>query len=224
MRRTFVAILTVSLIATVLTSCHSSQELLSPELYRYTKQKGNIKFMDGVTVGGGGNQMAVTSRKPSPLQPATPNVSEEILSKYSTMMGLFPKEMTNYILYQFIDDWYGVRYRYGGTDKSGIDCSAFVQRLYEQVYNTEVVRTARNQFHSCRMVWDLDKLQEGDLVFFKTRGKHISHVGIYLYNNYFVHASSSSGVMISNLADSYWQRKFAGAGKMNIQKEPKQVL
>lgn len=178
--------------------------------------------MDGVTIGGGSdNEIAVTSREPEPM---SPNISNEILNKYSTMMGLLPKEMTNYILYQFIDEWYGVRYRYGGTDKSGIDCSAFVQRLYQQVYGAELVRTARNQFHECRMVWDMESLKEGDLVFFKTRGRHISHVGIYLFNNYFVHASSSHGVMISNLADNYWQRKFAGAGKINKQQLPKQML
>ena len=219
MRRNINAILTVALIAIIGTGCHSSQELLSPELYTYTKQKGNIRFMDGVNINSGNQQQIQVASSQTEIPQEIPT---EILSKYSTMMGLFPKEMSNYILYQFIDEWYGVRYRYGGTTKSGIDCSAFVQRLYNEVYKTQVVRTARSQFHSCRMVWDLDKLQEGDLVFFKTRGRYISHVGIYLYNNYFVHASSSSGVMISNLADAYWQRKFAGAGKLD--KKPKQML
>jgi lipoprotein Spr len=63
-------------------------------------------------------------------------------------------------------------------------------------------------------VWNADSLKEGDLVFFKTRGRSISHVGIYLMNNFFVHASSSQGVIISSLNDEYWSRKYAGAGKV----------
>ena len=70
------------------------------------------------------------------------------------------------------------------------------------------------QFKSCKLVYDKDKLKEGDLVFFKIRSKRISHVGIYLANNFFVHASASQGVMISNLTEGYWQRFFAGAGKI----------
>ena len=118
----------------------------------------------------------------------------------------------------------GVKYSYGGNDKSGIDCSAFVQKAYEEVFCTELVRTARDQFHSCRMIWDIDNLIEGDLVFFRTRGKRISHVGIYLANNFFVHASSTGGVMISSLTEAYWSKRFAGAGKIPKGKGEKQLL
>ena len=92
------------------------------------------------------------------------------------------------------------------------------------MFCTELVRTARDQFHSCRMIWDIDNLIEGDLVFFRTRGKRISHVGIYLANNFFVHASSTGGVMISSLTEAYWSKRFAGAGKIPKGKGEKQLL
>ncbi len=148
------------------------------------------------------------------------------LQKYANLLGTTPTKLHNPSLYDFIDEWYGVRYRLGGNDKSGIDCSAFVQKLYENVFSTNVVRTACEQYNSCKVLWETDTMKEGDLVFFysytysrrrkhrKSRitGKHITHVGIYLANSYFVHASSSNGVVISSLRESYWAAKFAGAG------------
>lgn len=131
------------------------------------------------------------------------------------MLQVVPQAITNIALYSFIDEWYGVHYRLGGNDKSGIDCSAFVQRVYESVFCTNLFRTAREQFHMCKMEWDTDSLMEGDLVFFRTtRSKRISHVGIYLANRRFVHASASQGVTISSLDDNYWLHRYAGAGQV----------
>jgi hypothetical protein len=154
--------------------------------------------------------------------------NDPLCIKYANILGIFPQLVTNAPLYSFIDNWYGVPYRMGGNDMSGIDCSAFVQRLYEQVFGTNVVRTAMEQFGACRLLHETDNLKEGDLVFFhsytysrsrrgrkaKITGKRITHVGIYLANAYFVHASTSYGVMISSLKEEYWQRKFAGAGQV----------
>lgn len=201
--------------------CNSSQELLSPQSFRYAQKRGGIRFIDDVNITpANSKQIKVTVGEKAKPQPF---ISDELLNKYANMIGLMPKAMSNYILYKFIDDWYGVQYQYGGNDKSGIDCSAFVQKVYNEVFCTELVRTSRDQFHSCKMVWDIDNLIEGDLVFFRTRGKRISHVGIYLANNFFVHASSS-GVMISNISESYWSKRFAGAGKIPKADKEKQVL
>jgi len=134
--------------------------------------------------------------------------------KYAGLMKVVPYAIGNSHLYQFIDEWYGVRYRMGGNDKSGIDCSAFVQKLYEQVFHTYIMRSAFEQFTMCAAVCSADSLQEGDLVFFNTAGRRISHVGIYLTNSFFVHASTSQGVTISSLKDAYWKRFYAGAGKI----------
>lgn len=203
----------LSLLLILSASCNSSEELLSPKSMKFVSagKKGNIRFMEDVNLQpSASTQIKIVAGDKTPLT----EISDDLLSKYATMMGLMPRAMSNYILYQFIDDWYGVKYTYGGHDKSGIDCSAFVQKLYEDVFCTTLVRTARDQFHSCKMIWNIDNLIEGDLVFFRTHGKRISHVGIYLANNFFVHASTTGGVMISSLAEAYWSKRFAGAGKI----------
>jgi hypothetical protein len=166
------------------------------------------------------------SNNESAINSAELNDNSYSLQKYASLLGTVPNALHNLSLYNFIDEWYGVRYRLGGNDKSGIDCSAFVQRLYENVFGVNLVRTACEQFNTCKMLWQKDTMKEGDLVFFysysysrarrhhKARiiGKHIAHVGIYLANSYFVHASTSNGVIISSLRDDYWAAKFAGAG------------
>ncbi len=130
------------------------------------------------------------------------------------MLGVKPQSLTNVQLYQFIDGWYGTRYRAGGTTKAGIDCSGFVQRLYSDVYHTSVVRTAIEQFGNCRFFKHSSNATEGDLVFFRINSKQITHVGVYLANDRFVHASTSGGVMISSLKEDYWHKYFAGCGRM----------
>ena len=199
--------------------CNSSQELLYPQSPKLVQEKRNIQFIEDMDMSPSASRQIKIMAGDKMV--STP-IPDELLNKYANMIGLMPRSMSNYILYRFIDEWYGVKYTYGGTDKSGIDCSAFVQKCYAEVFCTELVRTARDQFHSCRMIWDIDNLIEGDLVFFRTRGKRISHVGIYLANNFFVHASTTGGVMISSLTDTYWSKRFAGAGK--IAKGEKQLL
>jgi cell wall-associated NlpC family hydrolase len=137
-----------------------------------------------------------------------------ITEKYSKMMQVSPSSLTNVILYQFIDDWYGTKYRLGGTGRNGIDCSALVQRLYKYVYGVDVVRTSLLQFRGSTYIAEKSNLKEGDLVFFRIHGGPVSHVGVYLGNNYFVHASSSRGVMISNLNENYWTRYYVGGGRL----------
>jgi cell wall-associated NlpC family hydrolase len=140
--------------------------------------------------------------------------SSFVQDKYAKMLGVVPEAITNLSLYSFIDKWYGTKYRWGGTTKKGIDCSALMQKMYNAVFNTDIVRTSILQFAMVQPVQEKEKLQEGDLVFFKTRGNFISHVGMYLKNNHFVHSCSSKGVTISSLDNSYWASVYAGAGKM----------
>jgi cell wall-associated NlpC family hydrolase len=137
-----------------------------------------------------------------------------ILEKYGNMMQVSSSSLTNVVLYQFIDEWYGTKYRLGGTNKKGIDCSAWVQKVYTFVYGMDMLRTSIMQFRNSEYIATKDNLVEGDLVFFRIHGGPVSHVGVYLKNNYFVHASSSKGIMISNLNENYWTRYYVGGGRV----------
>jgi lipoprotein Spr len=132
--------------------------------------------------------------------------------KYAVLLNTPAEEVKNPKMFEFIDDWYGTPYRLGGTTKKGVDCSAFSQFLFASVYGLSIPRTAREQYNLTNRI-SRTQLNEGDLIFFNTRGG-ISHVGVYLQNNKFVHASTSGGVMISDIFDEYWARKFVGVGRL----------
>jgi cell wall-associated NlpC family hydrolase len=132
--------------------------------------------------------------------------------KYAQLLDVDVESVTNLILFTEIEKWMGTRYRYGGATNKGIDCSAYTGTLVHNVYGIVLPRTARNQYADCIKI-DKEELQQGDLVFFNTRGG-ISHVGMYLGNGYFTHASTSSGVMISNLSETYWSKKFVSGGRI----------
>ncbi|OZT73767.1 C40 family peptidase [Vreelandella boliviensis] len=102
--------------------------------------------------------------------------------------------------------WAGTPYRIGGTSERGIDCSALVRNVYRDTFNLELPRSTRGQVHEGRSI-DRQELQAGDLVFFRPPGRY-NHVGIYVGDGYFLHASTSKGVIISSLDNSYWQRYY----------------
>lgn len=135
--------------------------------------------------------------------------------RYAQILDTEIERLSNLVLFRFIDEWWETRYRYGGTSKKGIDCSALTGLLLSTVYAIHAPRTARQQYASSEKI-SRDSLTEGDLVFFNTTGG-VSHVGMYLANDYFVHASSSNGVTISNLNDSYYSQRYIGGGRMNTE-------
>ncbi len=132
--------------------------------------------------------------------------------KYAILLDVPAEELTNIELYNFLDEWYGVRYRFGGTSKKGVDCSSLMQHIYTNVYGKELPRTAITQYQSTQRIVK-EELQEGDLIFFHTTRSGISHVGMYIGNNRFVHASCSKGVTISNLTESYYANAYRGSGR-----------
>jgi peptidoglycan endopeptidase LytE len=107
----------------------------------------------------------------------------------------------------------GTRYRFGGSSRSGIDCSSFVQKVFHEL-EISLPRTAREQFEIGNEVSPGD-LQKGDLIFFRTYAPYPSHVGIYLGNNRMIHASSRDRrVVISPMNTPYYRARFIGAKRI----------
>ncbi|MEJ7768802.1 MAG: NlpC/P60 family protein [Chitinophagaceae bacterium] len=140
--------------------------------------------------------------------------SSPLQFKYAVLTDVPVEALSNLDLLNFMEEWYGTHYRYGGSDRLGIDCSAFSTKLMSAVFGISVPRTVKEQFDNTRRVPRAD-LQTGDLLFFDTRGG-ISHVGVYLLNNKFVHASVSNGVMISDLDEAYFKSRYKGAGRPGL--------
>ena len=112
---------------------------------------------------------------------------------------------------QSLKQYLGIPYHKGGTTKKGMDCSGFVRNVYSQLFGVELPHSSREQFHSPGLKKvTKDRLQIGDLIFFGYK-KRINHVGVYLANNKFIHASSSLGITISSLDERYWKKRFIGS-------------
>lgn len=110
-----------------------------------------------------------------------------------------------------IDSWMGTPYVYGGVSKSGVDCSGFTQAVYRSV-GIEIPRRASRQSAAAQTV-SRNNLKYGDLIFFNTSGSGISHCGIYLGNDQFVHASSSRGVVRDLLTHPYYSSRYVTGGR-----------
>lgn len=128
---------------------------------------------------------------------------------FAQMLGR--SEIKSRLLDQY-DDWKGVRYRWGGTNKKGVDCSGFVQITFREQFGVELPRTTLQQKNSGTPI-KMSQLQVGDLVLFDITSR-TRHIGIYLGNKKFVHAATSSGVMISALDDSYWSKRYREARRV----------
>lgn len=112
-----------------------------------------------------------------------------------------------------VEKWIGTPYKSGGSSTKGTDCSGFVSSVYKKVYDIKLPRTSKGMYKNVKKIGK-GRLKEGDLVFFRTSGSKISHVGIYIGDGYFVHASSSRGVVWSNLSEKYYVKTFAKGGRV----------
>jgi lipoprotein Spr len=177
----------------------------------------DLAFIDGISIQRNSHpssQRVNGYHSPEPKVATGSLTATALQEKYAQILEVSSGDIDDTELFSFIDSWWGTPYRYGGDSRSGIDCSAFVQALYAAVFGiTTIPRTAQEQYDDSKKIKHISRLKEGDLVFFRIRSRHISHVGIYLQNDKFVHASFSSGVMISDLNDHYWRRYFAGGGE-----------
>lgn len=119
-------------------------------------------------------------------------------------------------LMQSIDKWLGTRYRYGGRSKRGIDCSGFTSKVMTETLGREFRGSSRMQARKFTPIFSLDSLQFGDIIFFTGTNRHsrrIGHVGIYLGDGVFSHASTSRGVTFNHITDGYYERRYRFGGR-----------
>lgn len=137
--------------------------------------------------------------------------SQPQLMMPSTAMSTEGAEVRERLLAQY-REWQGVPYRLGGTDKRGVDCSAFTQVTFRQKLGLNLPRTTKGQVTQGRQI-SPTSLEPGDLLFYHSSVK-VRHVGIYLGKGQFLHASTSRGVMISELNNPYWIEHFWQARRL----------
>lgn len=125
-------------------------------------------------------------------------------------------EVKNKPLHSFVMEWYGVKYRLGGSTKKGIDCSQFTKKLYWEVYGKRLGKNCSEQWNQTIRI-PKDSLMVGDIVFFRSRQSPSGwHCGLYLGDGMFVHAANKiEGVKISNLSEPRYLRGYKGAGRLN---------
>ena len=201
MRREFQVfkIIPLVILPIFLNSCSSSSYY-----ERYGNQKTEIPKVNEVVED-------ETSNIPSTVSSSD---AQEILNKLQNVTGTNNKKLK---FLEEIVSYLNTPYRYGGESRSGIDCSAFTQKIYKNSLNVIIPRTAREQYRAWDSFSDKDKLRFGDLIYFDTSTIYFpGHVGIYLDDNLFAHASSSRGVIVSSLENEYYLDRYIGANRVKI--------
>lgn len=141
------------------------------------------------------------------------NSLQKKLSQKSGYSNSTPKGLNRDALLLDAVSFLGVPYKYGGDSKEGVDCSGLTCSVYETAVKKKLPRSTKEQYETGTPI-DKSDLQFGDLVFFDTTGRKPSHVGIYVEDDLFVHASVVSGVTISSLESTYYKNRFVGARRV----------
>jgi lipoprotein Spr len=146
------------------------------------------------------------------IKPPDDNNSEYYI-KYFISHGIDINNESNLQLYKYIYGWLGTPHFLGGKSKKGIDCSGFVEKVYEAIYNCNLKGAANDILNKIKTIKKED-IKEGDLLFFKKQGR-IYHVALYLSNNKFIHAATKKGVMLNDLNENYYKKYFFTAGRLD---------
>lgn len=143
----------------------------------------------------------------SACRTSAPRLDYKALAKASVRLGMDIGLEDNHRLYIEASHWIGTPYRSGGSSRRGTDCSGFTMQLYRSVYHLKLPRSTDGQLETGKRV-RRSNLREGDLVFFSSPSsrKRVAHVGIYLKDGRFIHASTSRGVIVSSLQEEYYRK------------------
>ncbi len=150
----------------------------------------------------------------SSCRSAAPRLDYKALARASVRLGVDIRLEDNHKLYIEAAEWMGVPYRTGGESKRGTDCSGLTCQIYKKVYHTKLSRSTEGQKKESSKVAKRN-LREGDLVFFTSSrsGRKVAHVGIYLKDGKFIHASTSQGVIVSRLDEPYYTKHWISGGR-----------
>ncbi len=151
-------------------------------------------------------------KREAAVAPSHRRLSQSEREHISRQLGMPLTGRENPALMREVASWAGTPYRYGGSSRSGADCSGFAWSVYRSVYGKNLPRTTEAMARETRRIRK-HRLREGDLVFFRTSGRRLSHVGIYLGNGHFAHLSSSRGFIINELDERYYARRFIRGGR-----------
>lgn len=170
-------------------------------------------FLIGLFFGCGIAPRTLTSPEEKPKEKPTQTTQRPGSGKpsLSTPTPLLPKEkFSNSEISKNLEiaygDWKGIPYLLGGTGYEGVDCSSFMQIVFEDHFGISLPRTTEQQIKQGKKV-KRSKIKEGDLIFFRTSKTQL-HVGVAKDSKQFIHASTSRGVMISSLDDNYWNQRY----------------
>lgn len=189
-------------------------EVWQPKGQKVNKKKAGVKATTKV------KKTSKTTQASTKKTTKATTKANKASTKKTTASSSQSKIKGNGQLEKECNSWIGTPHRYGGTSRSGVDCSGFTQAIYRSVYGIELIHNSHDQLtKNCKKRLTKSQLQKGDLVFFVTNGKspkvaNINHVGIYLGDGKFVHASTSKGVIVNRLTDSYYVKNWVSGGRV----------
>ncbi|WP_165020593.1 MULTISPECIES: C40 family peptidase [unclassified Dysgonomonas] len=143
-------------------------------------------------------------------------IEQQEIKELSEVLGVRIKDAKNLDLYREVADWLGTRYRRGSMSRKGVDCSGFTNIIYNTVFDKKISRVSTQIAKDVKESLPKDELEPGDLVFFSTFGKkYINHVGVYLGDGLFAHASIKKGVIVSSLIEGYYSKTWRKGGRLD---------
>ena len=139
----------------------------------------------------------------------------DFYTTYSKKLGVKLLGTEDKKLITCMASWLGTPYKYSGETRKGTDCSGMVMAIYKEVYKKDLFRSSMEQMKNVTLI-KKEELKTGDLVFFKIGSDKVSHVGIYIGENKFIHASIQKGVVINSLEEAYYKKWFFMGGRVAV--------